>query len=64
MAGAWRDRAGLSVIPAAIRLYTHERMLENIKIYGKLGYQETRRAVEDGFARVFMRKSLVGPKQP
>lgn len=51
-------------MPAAIRLYTHERMLENIEIYGKLGYQETRRAVADGFARVFMRKSLVGPKQP
>ncbi len=46
----------------AVRLYTHERMTENIEIYGKLGYLETRRAVEDGFARVFMRKSLVGPK--
>ncbi|MCH4870212.1 GNAT family N-acetyltransferase [Pseudomonas sp. TMW22089] len=42
----------------AIRLYTHELMTENIAIYKKLGYQETRRATENGFARVFMRKAL------
>lgn len=41
-----------------IRLYTHELMSENLAIYRKLGYQETHRATEDGFARVFMRKSL------
>lgn len=42
----------------AIRLYTHERMTENIAIYQKLGYHETHRAHEHGFARVFMRKPL------
>ncbi|WP_166220575.1 GNAT family N-acetyltransferase [Pseudomonas atagonensis] len=42
----------------AVRLYTHERMTENIEIYKKLGYQETHRATENGFARVFMRKVL------
>ncbi|QXH48724.1 GNAT family N-acetyltransferase [Pseudomonas xanthosomatis] len=42
----------------AIRLYTHERMIENIAIYQKLGYCETHRATQDGFARVFMRKVL------
>ncbi len=42
----------------AIRLYTHELMSENIEIYKKLGYQETHRAAENGFARVFMRKVL------
>ncbi|SDV07304.1 GNAT family N-acetyltransferase [Pseudomonas vancouverensis] len=42
----------------AVRLYTHERMVENIEIYKKLGYQETHRATEEGFARVFMRKPL------
>ncbi|MGF6393758.1 GNAT family N-acetyltransferase [Pseudomonas plecoglossicida] len=42
----------------AIRLYTHERMTENIEIYRKLGYVETHRAHEHGFARVFMRKPL------
>jgi hypothetical protein len=33
-------------------------MIENIDIHKKPGYQETRRATEDGFARVFMRKAL------
>jgi ribosomal protein S18 acetylase RimI-like enzyme len=41
-----------------IRLYTHELMTENIEIYNKLGYQETHRASENGFARVFMAKAL------
>ena len=44
----------------AVRLYTHERMTENIAIYKKLGFVETHRATEDGFARVFMRKTLAG----
>jgi ribosomal protein S18 acetylase RimI-like enzyme len=42
----------------AVRLYTHELMIENIEIYKKLGYQETHRATEQGFARVFMSKTL------
>jgi ribosomal protein S18 acetylase RimI-like enzyme len=42
----------------AVRLYTHERMVENIEIYTKRGYRETHRATENGFARVFMRKVL------
>lgn len=46
----------------AVRLYTHERMTENIAIYKKLGFVETHRATEDGFARVFMRKTLVGSR--
>lgn len=42
----------------AIQLYTHQLMTENIALYKKLGYQETHRATEDGFARVFMRKPV------
>jgi ribosomal protein S18 acetylase RimI-like enzyme len=42
----------------AIQLYTHQLMTENIEIYKRLGYQETHRATENGFARVFMRKPL------
>lgn len=41
-----------------LRLYTHESMTENIVLYGKLGWQETGRAVQAGFERVFMRKQL------
>jgi len=42
----------------AIRLYTHETMIENIARYRGLGYVETHRAEEEGLHRVFMRKPL------
>lgn len=41
-----------------IRLYTHERMTENIVYYQKLGYIEVERRFEDGYHRVFFRKAL------
>ena len=41
-----------------MRTYTHELMVENQAIYARLGYEETDRRVEDGFARVFLRKRL------
>ena len=44
----------------AIALYTHETMTENVAIYAKLGYQETGRGEQAGYARVFMRKELGG----
>ena len=46
--------AGLSVV----RLYTHETMTENIAIYLRAGYHETRRVEENGFRRVYMEKAL------
>jgi ribosomal protein S18 acetylase RimI-like enzyme len=39
-------------------LYTNERMTENLRFYPALGYAETGRGEQDGFARVFFRKSL------
>lgn len=42
----------------AVELYTNELMTENILFYPRLGYQETRRAVEKGYARVFFRKAI------
>lgn len=42
----------------AIDLYTHECMTENIKLYKRLGYVETERRTEKGYARVYMRKHL------
>lgn len=45
----------------AIELYTNQLMTENIALYTKLGYRETHRATESGFARVFMRKVVAGP---
>jgi GNAT superfamily N-acetyltransferase len=44
-----------------IRLYTNERMVENLAMYPRLGYAETGRNVEDGFARVHFRKRLGTP---
>ena len=41
-----------------IRLYTHERMVENLALYPALGFEETGRGVQDGYARVFFRKRL------
>lgn len=41
-----------------IRLYTHERMTENIAYYQRLGYEEVERRIEDGYHRVFFCKSL------
>lgn len=44
----------------AIRLYTHEMMVENVALYGRIGYVETHRAEERGFRRVYMRKAIAG----
>jgi ribosomal protein S18 acetylase RimI-like enzyme len=42
-----------------VELYTHERMVEALSFYRGLGYVETGRRIEDGYARVYLRKSLV-----
>ena len=45
---------------ASIYLYTHEKMTENQAHYAKIGYVEYARRVENGLARVYMRKALTG----
>lgn len=42
----------------AVTLYTNEKMAENLALYARLGYRETGRRTEDGFARVYMIKTL------
>jgi ribosomal protein S18 acetylase RimI-like enzyme len=44
-----------------IRLYTHQTMIENQRLYASIGYEETGRGSEAGYDRVFMRKSLRHP---
>ncbi len=39
-------------------MYTHELMTENIEMYKRLGYVETKRCTEKGYRRVYMRKRL------
>lgn len=41
-----------------IRLYTHQTMVENQRLYERNGYVETHREAEHGFGRVFYVKSL------
>jgi len=41
-----------------IRLYTHQTMTENVRMYAKLGYEETGRGEQAGYDRVFMCKKL------
>jgi len=41
-----------------IRLYTHVLMTENIALYARLGFLETGRVSEKGFARVYMEKTV------
>ena len=41
-----------------VYLYTNELMAENIALYARSGYAEYERRQEQGFRRVFMRKSL------
>jgi len=41
-----------------IRLYTHQTMVENQRLYASIGYEETGRGTEAGYDRVFMRKLL------
>jgi anti-sigma regulatory factor (Ser/Thr protein kinase)/ribosomal protein S18 acetylase RimI-like enzyme len=43
---------------AELRLYTHESMTENLALYRRRGYVETHREEQDGFRRVFLRKTL------
>lgn len=43
---------------ATVELYTNIHMSENQRLYPALGYVETGRRTEDGFARVFYRKAL------
>ncbi|MFO1048739.1 MAG: GNAT family N-acetyltransferase [Geminicoccaceae bacterium] len=41
-----------------VRLYTHVLMVENVAIYGRLGFLETHRVTEKGYDRVYMTKRL------
>ena len=43
---------------AAVELYTNEAMVDNIDLYPRLGFVETGRRVEDGYRRVYFRKTL------
>ncbi|CAG7919549.1 unnamed protein product [Penicillium olsonii] len=41
-----------------VTLYTNAKMVENIGMYKKLGFEETGTIVEDGFERVYFHKCI------
>ena len=43
---------------AELRLYTHETMTENLRLYPRLGWEETGRGEQAGYQRVFFRKRM------
>ena len=42
----------------AVCLYTHAKMIENQSLYAKFGYVEFDRRTENGYDRVYMRKTF------
>ena len=48
----------LAVYRTEYHLYTNSAMTGNIRWYQQLGFEEVGRATQDGFSRVFFRKSL------
>nr|WP_179702637.1 GNAT family N-acetyltransferase [Leifsonia naganoensis] len=51
------DRARAARVPE-VRLYTQEKMTENLAFYPRRGFVETGRRTQDGFARVFFAKRV------
>ncbi len=57
---AFAESEALRLGYTELRLYTHERMTENIALYTRLGFRETGRGHDAGYDRVFMTKALGG----
>lgn len=55
---AYVERFAAEAGAKAVELYTNVKMTENLSLYPGLGYEETGRRHEDGFDRVFFRKTL------
>jgi ribosomal protein S18 acetylase RimI-like enzyme len=57
---SFAERRARALGRSQVTLYTNEAMVENLRLYTRLGFIETGRRVEDGYRRVFFRKSLDG----
>ncbi len=55
---AWAEQQALQAGYRSIRLYTNERFVDNIRLYLRLGYQETGREALQGSTIVHMAKKL------
>jgi GNAT superfamily N-acetyltransferase len=55
---AFAEREARRLGAAELRLYTHEKMTENIALYTRIGFVETGRGRQAGYDRVFMTRRL------
>lgn len=53
------EQEALALGHLSLELYTNVVMTENVCWYARLGFVETKRAVEQGFYRIYMKKDLV-----
>jgi N-acetylglutamate synthase-like GNAT family acetyltransferase len=54
----WAEREAADRGLADLRLYTHERMTENLAYYLRRGYTETHRTDDGGFHRIHFAKTV------
>lgn len=47
---------------AEIQLYTHQAMTGALALYRALGYEEAARRLEDGYARVYLRRTVAAER--
>jgi ribosomal protein S18 acetylase RimI-like enzyme len=55
---AFAEKQARAALLPEVRLYTNEAMMENLAFYAHLGFEETSRRVDEGYSRVFLRKTL------
>ena len=55
---AFADQEAIRRGYTELRLYTHEKMTENVEMYSALGWEEIGRAEQAGYNRVFFRKNV------
>lgn len=59
----WAEQEAAHQGYPVVQLYTNEKMTENIALYGRIGYQEVKRALANGYQVVYMEKTLPVVKQ-
>ena len=57
---AFAERRARALDVSEIRLWTNEKMTENVPFYEGFGYKVVDRAIVDGYSRIFMSKAIPG----
>lgn len=55
---AFADELARRADRSEIRLYTNEVMTENVEYYPRRGFEQTHRGVDDGYRRIYFRRSV------